>query len=834
MLLGAVAGMVLATGVAVSPASAAVPTQGKNGIGENSNVPYLAWRGEHVRVGFCVTPNVEASANLVTGANYTAGWVIEDWSGNPANGSIPVPVELPNTAGASDDCYYDTWSSQKSGVAFIKLTLTDPTTHLPMYYHQFTVIWMDMLAPVVSGGGQVAPADFCEYASEAKLLGQIVYSPGGFPVCDPDNDPRHHVKVTIKGNVPLLANFSEWGLGDHITLPDDWAKLAARAATCSSTYEDYYDDALSCHTPGSPGVISNWDIHDDSLLTEGHVNTSGQQCDTASETNLAGTTDAVDNCRVVANDKLVLGSWGTEGPFSTVFGVPSSTDTWGPFDPMFPNETLLSDGKVDAGDAPMPAARIDVNIVENNPANKTDISGVGYLEPSDKADIYSRDGTGAGTAHNLYAPYYSQYIPATSRPAVNGVYPSGIEGATAQGFNGYLVNGLYKNWNFAWEHSFHPNTDSECLWAQSYLPFNKYYRPLPYGTSSVSVYTDEAGEAVVDYIPALGFYFDNLLGANKNLNNGCDLEGVGTLGKATINTVARYPYQTVTAGDLNGNPVDFSVGNLFHKNLTVYSKGDDANGITSNSLAKIVLAHAQDIDGSPLAFEEVCWMTDADAEGARVFVGDLPAPTAEDPNAVIHLGTWHAFLTTGSDPWGMNRLCTFTDLNGNTAIEVYNSNGTEVDVIAEFVNEGILRHTFADFATGSLGGVTSADGPSVAQVPTPAQMKTVVAVGASGPVVQAKTTTPLIKTLKSKQAQKAVKSLRKLRFAKVVTPFKGKAKLQVRVNGKAGNVALKISFKQGKKTVTVTRFVAVNKNVTVKNLTIPAKTAKVTVRMIGL
>ena len=175
------------------------------------------------------------------------------------------------------------------------------------------------------------------------------------------------------------------------------------------------------------------------------------------------------------------------------------------------------------------------------------------------------------------------------------------------------------------------------------------------------------------------------------------------------------------------------MGNLFHKNLTVYSKGDDANGITSNSLAKIVLAHAQDIDGSPLAHEEVCWMVDADAEGARVFVGELPAPTADDPNAVIKLGLWPAKLA-GSDPWGMNRLCTFTDKQGNTAIEIYNSNGTEVDVIGEFVNEGILRHVFADFATGSLGGVTSVDGPSVAQVPTPAQMKTVVAVGASGPV----------------------------------------------------------------------------------------------------
>ena len=131
MLLGAVATMVLAAGVAVSPASATVPSQGKNGIGENANVPYLAWRGEHVRVGFCVSPQIEAQASLVAGAHYNAGWSVEDWSGDPANGSIPVPIALPGTAFASGDCYYDTFSSQKSGVAFIKLTLTDPETARP-------------------------------------------------------------------------------------------------------------------------------------------------------------------------------------------------------------------------------------------------------------------------------------------------------------------------------------------------------------------------------------------------------------------------------------------------------------------------------------------------------------------------------------------------------------------------------------------------------------------------------------------------------------------------------------------------------------------------------
>ena len=62
---------------------------------------------------------------------------------------------------------------------------------------------------------------------------------------------------------------------------------------------------------------------------------------------------------------------------------------------------------------------------------------------------------------------------------------------------------------------------------------------------------------------------------------------------------------------------------------------------------------------------------------------------------------------------------------------------------------------------------------------------------------------------------------------------RGKRILQVRVNGVKGMVALKITIKLGKTTHTYTRFVLANKKVAVKNLPIPAKTAKVTVSLIG-
>ena len=67
-----------------------------------------------------------------------------------------------------------------------------------------------------------------------------------------------------------------------------------------------------------------------------------------------------------------------------------------------------------------------------------------------------------------------------------------------------------------------------------------------------------------------------------------------------------------------------------------------------------------------------------------------------------------------------------------------------------------------------------------------------------------------------------------------MTPFHGKARLLVRVNGKAGMVGLSITIKKGGKAHTYTRFVPANHKIAVKNLIIPSKTAKVTVKLIGL
>ena len=110
------------------------------------------------------------------------------------------------------------------------------------------------------------------------------------------------------------------------------------------------------------------------------------------------TIDAVDNC---------LGGGESVGSRARSAGRVASPGTFGPFDPARPGTSFLPDGKLDAGDAPMPAARIDVDLAGT----------VGALDAADKHVLYSRNRTGAasaaypGNAHNLYAPFYVSLLP---------------------------------------------------------------------------------------------------------------------------------------------------------------------------------------------------------------------------------------------------------------------------------------------------------------------------------------------------------------------------------------------------------------------------------------
>ena len=96
--------------------------------------------------------------------------------------------------------------------------------------------------------------------------------------------------------------------------------------------------------------------------------------------------DAVDQC----SDAGTLAAANEAGGFSSIYtfsavvgGSLSQIPSYGPFDPTRAGQTYLADGKIDAGDAPMPSARIDFTIGANT-GGPTDISGVGTFTKVDK------------------------------------------------------------------------------------------------------------------------------------------------------------------------------------------------------------------------------------------------------------------------------------------------------------------------------------------------------------------------------------------------------------------------------------------------------------------
>ena len=168
--------------------------------------------------------------------------------------------------------------------------------------------------------------------------------------------------------------------------------------------------------------------------------------------------------------------------------------------------------------------------------------------PSTSSGSTAATTLGTASDHNIYAPFNQQWIPATAA----GPAASGVDGEAANNFNGFLVNGLYTNWDVAATLVTALGGNTNCLLRREprlnivdLTSWDKQFRQLPSGAQNIVVYTDEHGEAQVSYTPGTGMYFDNV-GAIMNDNGGCDLQGIDVIGTSNITATARYPYQPVT------------------------------------------------------------------------------------------------------------------------------------------------------------------------------------------------------------------------------------------------------------------------------------------------
>jgi hypothetical protein len=657
-------------GVLVGSASAAAPSDASGLAGasefnpQETNVPYLAWRGEEVRLVKCVgglTRDAIGAPTLQTDGlirflrgGFDINMSVYEYSG-PQENSFDGPKSVQNKASVFESegriCVRGTWISNKAGIVVIKLTVSYNGVILGQ--HDFLIGWMAIHSADMVNAGSVTE--------------------------DPGVVPGNSANVQVTGSIPLNQQFQDdWGLPSQLVMPNDWALWAHTMATTDQNL-------------GSLDPSAYWDIHDSSGPL-GNESPNGSPDVHVSTTQCPGSTvdpfiDQVDNCT------------GDEALYSRIFGDLTLGET-GPFDQSYAS-TLLSDGRLNSNDAPMPALKIvydsaggmggfansclnDKDNVYNrafdptNPLPSGEEQGGPYSQIDCIAPTKSED-----AAHGQYAPYLSQYIPATSRNV--GGAASGVDGPVIPGqpnnFTGFGWWGKYENWQIATELVSNVASDTTCRLRDVTRGdvTTTLFRQSNGFPTRVVIYTDEHGEARANWLPGLGADFFN--DVFVDMNGGCDLEGL-TFPAQTITASARYPYQPVGTDIPVAGSITKNINNLFHKSVSCVRKDN-----TSSAIAYICTASAQDIDGNGTAFngETVCF--------------------SREPG-----GAWYAFPNPGT-PQG-NPFCTQLS-GGDVGVPAEVSAETDatrigenIDIAARFVDEHLIRD-----ACITVGQAASVDGP---------------------------------------------------------------------------------------------------------------------------
>ena len=365
----ALCGLVLLSAlVAAGQAAASIAT---------ANVPYLAWRGQLVKVVACdiPSPSTEPYSETVQSAAS-----IEAWSGSVvsqpqflAPAQLYADIDYDSTG---ELCVSTVLTAYQPGLAVVELSATEPGVGL-LFKNQLLVVWMTLGSPVlVNLGGESTGDGLLALGGAGDVL-----------------------KATLKGTFPLGDLGPPFPAGPPtMTLPDDWATLANLLAA---------DPIGGASAPGS--AAASWDIHDDTTASTDHVDGI---CGPASSL-----FDAVDTC---------LGG-DIDGPFSRADGSVSATPARGPLRPAALRRVLAR-----ATASSMPATHRCPLRASTYPI---DAAGIGSLEAVDKDVTYSRDGTGGSGVGNLFAPFYASFVPAT---AADPNYASGTHAGASNNYPGFL------------------------------------------------------------------------------------------------------------------------------------------------------------------------------------------------------------------------------------------------------------------------------------------------------------------------------------------------------------------------------------------------------------
>ena len=612
--LSAVAGAAVLAMSSLTAGAVAAPNPGPANDGpQSANIPYVAWIGEHVRLVAC-DPTINSSLQY-------ANFAVEDWSGyqfqpptpdGEAGNNLgqifdPGPSAFFTSSepaheigdGGHEGCVATDYKSLNPGLSRIRLDVREQGSDAIVYSHQFLVIWLQAEKPTLSeaslaGSGTetfqsqlsgTGQSNLSHYLGDPAGDGSFVPSP-----FDPEtatNQDEGLIQIKVTGEFPVVkeAPLSNILPEASYKLPEAWPTLAKALASSSEETEP----------PGTNPEL--WDIHGSPGNGNGNAN--------------AGSTEGALKADF---NRPAFGTY-TSGETATV----------GPFDPEAAEETLLSNGEVNADDAPMPAMRVDVRLAKNE--GGSDIGGVGQISGASKALIYSHNFNGdAEEGGNLYNPYYGEYIPATDRP-VNEA--SGITGSSPGGdFPGFLNKHPepYTFWTSV--HSSEPREEGHptgCLRrapgkSTDATPEDDYYTPgggdlrgnVLHGRARRGVRDIHAGRRVLLRTVGRHVRHERRLrplvplrkGNRPLLDHGHGRVPVraGRLSVGNLRTAGQDGQVPVAQGSLR-----VPQGHV--------TEAEDQN-------IRIIVAKAQDIDGYPFTDEEVCFNATANS-GITAFDGHL-------------------------------------------------------------------------------------------------------------------------------------------------------------------------------------------------------------------
>ena len=279
------AGVMVASAAAQPPSDASgLPANGNVFNPQETNVPYLAWRGEEVRLVKCVggltSDAIGESTTQTSGSfifnrgGFNVSMAIFAYSG-PQENSFDGPKAVTDTGNIFFDrgriCVRGTWISNKAGITVIKLTVSHNGVILGQ--HDFLIGWMAVNSADITNPGTVS-------------------EDAGF-------EPGNSVNVQVTGSIPLNQEFQDdWGLSSQLVMPNDWATWANAMATT--------DQNLGGTNSLPPSAY--WDIHDSSGPL-GNEDPDGSPDVHVNQTACPGSTpmtfvDQVDNC--IGGVRLVL------------------------------------------------------------------------------------------------------------------------------------------------------------------------------------------------------------------------------------------------------------------------------------------------------------------------------------------------------------------------------------------------------------------------------------------------------------------------------------------------------------------------------------------------